>query len=57
MPTEQRWLLQLPCHHLVMDHTTLELLVEEIALIEQGRHAELPEPVPFRASWRRRGWA
>ncbi|MBJ2160470.1 condensation domain-containing protein, partial [Variovorax sp. IB41] len=43
-----RWLLQLPSHHLVLDHTTLDLLVEEIALIEQGRQAELPEPVPFR---------
>ena len=47
--TEQgRWLLQLPSHHLVLDHTTLDLIVEEIALIQQGREAELPEPVPFR---------
>ncbi|MDQ7727806.1 non-ribosomal peptide synthetase [Halomonas sp. SpR8] len=43
-----RWLLQLPSHHLVMDHTTLELLVEEIALIQQGREDELPKPLPFR---------
>ncbi len=43
-----RWLLQLPSHHLVLDHTTLELLVEEIALMQQGRDAELPEPVPYR---------
>nr|WP_228632394.1 non-ribosomal peptide synthetase [Halomonas sp.] len=43
-----RWLLQLPSHHLVMDHTTLELLVEEIALIQQGRADELPKPLPFR---------
>ncbi|WP_168380984.1 condensation domain-containing protein, partial [Modicisalibacter radicis] len=43
-----RWLLQLPSHHLVMDHTTLERLVEEIALIQQGREDELPEPIPFR---------
>jgi amino acid adenylation domain-containing protein len=47
--TEQgRWLLQLPSHHLVLDHTTLELIVEEIGLIQQGREAELLEPVPFR---------
>ncbi|WP_165771549.1 non-ribosomal peptide synthetase, partial [Vreelandella nigrificans] len=39
---QNRWLLQLPSHHLVMDHTTLELLVEEIALIQQGRADELP---------------
>ncbi|MGP5323808.1 amino acid adenylation domain-containing protein [Vreelandella titanicae] len=43
-----RWLLQLPSHHLVMDHTTLERLVEEIALIQQGREDELPKPIPFR---------
>ncbi|MCE8024896.1 non-ribosomal peptide synthase/polyketide synthase [Billgrantia aerodenitrificans] len=43
-----RWLLQLPSHHLVLDHTTLELLVEEIALIQQGREGELPKPLPFR---------
>ncbi len=30
-PEQNRWLLQLPSHHLVMDHTTLELLVEEIS--------------------------
>jgi amino acid adenylation domain-containing protein len=45
---QKRWLLQLPSHHLVLDHTTLELIVAEIALIQQGRDAELPEPVPFR---------
>ena len=43
-----RWLLQLPSHHLVLDHTTLELLVGEIALMQQGRDAELPAPVPYR---------
>ncbi|WP_085918222.1 amino acid adenylation domain-containing protein [Halomonas sp. CSM-2] len=45
---QNRWLLQLPSHHLVMDHTTLERLVEEIALIQQGREDELPHPLPFR---------
>ncbi|CAG2161338.1 Linear gramicidin synthase subunit D [Cupriavidus numazuensis] len=43
-----RWLLQLPSHHLVMDHTTLELLVEEIGLLTAGRAEALPTPVPFR---------
>jgi amino acid adenylation domain-containing protein len=43
-----RWLLQLPSHHLVLDHTTLELIIEEIAMIQQGKAAELREPVPFR---------
>ncbi|MGP9739746.1 MULTISPECIES: non-ribosomal peptide synthetase [Halomonas] len=45
---QNRWLLQLPSHHLVMDHTTLERLVEEIALIQQGREDALPKPIPFR---------
>ncbi|MYM28287.1 amino acid adenylation domain-containing protein [Duganella sp. CY15W] len=44
----QRWLLQLLYHHLVMDHTTLEVLTQEIALIQQGRESSLPEPVPYR---------
>ncbi|MCO7245650.1 non-ribosomal peptide synthetase [Halomonas sp. Mc5H-6] len=43
-----RWLLQLPSHHLVLDHTTLDLLVDEIALIQQGREGELPKLLPFR---------
>jgi amino acid adenylation domain-containing protein len=43
----RRWLLQLLYHHLVMDHISLELLVQEVTLILQGREPELPEPVPF----------
>ncbi|NVM91276.1 amino acid adenylation domain-containing protein [Variovorax sp. SG517] len=44
----RRWLLQLPCHHLISDHTTLELLMDEIASIQQNPEIELPSPVPFR---------
>ncbi|RST47232.1 condensation domain-containing protein, partial [Variovorax sp. MHTC-1] len=44
----RRWLLQLPSHHLVLDHTTQDLLVAEIALMAQGRERELRPPVPFR---------
>ena len=43
-----RVLLQLPSHHLILDHTTLELIVAEIGLIRAGRVTELPTPVPFR---------
>ncbi|MDP9901729.1 non-ribosomal peptide synthetase [Variovorax ginsengisoli] len=43
-----RWLLQIPQHHMVVDHTTLELIVQEIALIQQGRADALPLAVPFR---------
>ncbi|MGC4088927.1 MAG: amino acid adenylation domain-containing protein [Polyangiaceae bacterium] len=44
----ERFLLQLPSHHLVLDHTTLDMLVEELSWIEQGREAELPPTQPFR---------
>ncbi|MGC4088926.1 MAG: amino acid adenylation domain-containing protein [Polyangiaceae bacterium] len=44
----ERFLLQLPSHHLVLDHTTLDMLVEELSWIEQGREAELPATQPFR---------
>ncbi|MDN6887916.1 condensation domain-containing protein, partial [Variovorax sp. CAN2819] len=44
----RRWLLQLPCHHLISDHTTLELLMDEIASIQQNPEIKLPSPVPFR---------
>ncbi|MET3498385.1 amino acid adenylation domain-containing protein, partial [Variovorax boronicumulans] len=43
-----RWLLKLLHHHLVMDHTTLELLVEEVQAHLGGRERELPAPLAFR---------
>ncbi|MFT3815685.1 MAG: amino acid adenylation domain-containing protein [Acidovorax sp.] len=46
---QKRWLLQLPGHHLVSDHTTMEQVVKEIELIQLGRRSELPDPVPFRS--------
>jgi amino acid adenylation domain-containing protein len=46
--TTQSWLLQLLHHHLVLDHTASQLLVQEIMLILQGRQAELLAAVPFR---------
>jgi amino acid adenylation domain-containing protein/non-ribosomal peptide synthase protein (TIGR01720 family) len=45
---KQRWLLQLASHHLTLDHTTLELLLDEIALLQQQRAGELAASVPFR---------
>nr|WP_269632897.1 non-ribosomal peptide synthetase [Pelomonas sp. BJYL3] len=47
-PASGRWLLMLLAHHLVIDHTTVELLTREAFLIEQGRADELQAPVPFR---------
>ncbi|HOB96299.1 MAG TPA: condensation domain-containing protein, partial [Aquabacterium sp.] len=43
-----RWQLHIQAHHLAVDHTTMELLIEEAQLIEAGRAHELPVPVPFR---------
>ncbi|WP_234328338.1 condensation domain-containing protein, partial [Streptomyces sp. NRRL S-37] len=43
-----RWLALLRMHHMVQDHTTLELLLDEAQTILAGRVAELPEPMPFR---------
>ncbi|MFT3815684.1 MAG: amino acid adenylation domain-containing protein [Acidovorax sp.] len=45
---KDRWLLQLPAHHLVSDHTTMEQVIREIELIQQERAVELAEPVAFR---------
>ncbi|WP_194274092.1 non-ribosomal peptide synthetase [Variovorax paradoxus] len=45
---QQRWLLQLPSHHLISDHTTLELLMDEITSVQQDPAIALPPPVPFR---------
>ena len=43
-----RWLLLLISHHLMNDHATLDFIVEEVALIQQGRQHQLARPVPFR---------
>ncbi|CAG0965734.1 hypothetical protein PLCT2_01023, partial [Planctomycetaceae bacterium] len=43
-----RWLLQIVMHHLVSDHTTIDLLIAEIKAILQGQGQDLPPAVPFR---------
>ncbi|MEI8632406.1 hypothetical protein P4S72_11145 [Vibrio sp. PP-XX7] len=35
-------------HHLCNDHTTLELLVEEVMAHLAGQADQLPQPLPFR---------
>ncbi|MET0497202.1 MAG: amino acid adenylation domain-containing protein [Steroidobacteraceae bacterium] len=47
-PGQDRWLLLLVSHHLVNDHATLDFIVDEIALLQQGRQDELASPSPFR---------
>ncbi|MFN9661776.1 MAG: non-ribosomal peptide synthetase, partial [Cyanobacteriota bacterium] len=43
-PSQDRWLLLLRQHHLVADHTTLEVLIEEIAAYQSDRFDALPPP-------------
>ncbi|MET9888589.1 condensation domain-containing protein, partial [Streptomyces sp. NPDC006430] len=43
-----RWLLLIRVHHMVQDHTGLELLLGEVEAFLAGRGDELPEPLPFR---------
>ncbi|MFD4949583.1 amino acid adenylation domain-containing protein, partial [Streptomyces sp. NPDC058409] len=45
---EGRWLLLIRVHHMLQDHTGLELLLGEVEAFLAGRGAELPEPLPFR---------
>ena len=42
------WLALLQFHHLILDHTGLEVVLAEIAALLAGQGGRLPEPVPFR---------
>jgi amino acid adenylation domain-containing protein len=43
-----RWLLLLLSHHLALDHTALDILLEEIRMLQAGQADQLPAPLPFR---------
>ncbi|MEV4140937.1 amino acid adenylation domain-containing protein, partial [Dactylosporangium sp. NPDC049742] len=43
-----RWLGLILMHHVVQDHTTLEILQDEAKAILAGHGDELPEPLPYR---------
>nr|WP_246555422.1 non-ribosomal peptide synthetase [Streptomyces paradoxus] len=43
-----RWLLLIRVHHMILDHTALEVVLDEVAAVLAGRAAELPEALPFR---------
>jgi amino acid adenylation domain-containing protein len=47
-PSNHRWLLLIMAHHLICDHATGEILIEEIHTILQGQEAHLPKAQPFR---------
>ena len=42
------WLLVWRLHHITQDHTTLEIILGEVAAILEGRGGELPRPLPYR---------
>ncbi|MGY2293621.1 amino acid adenylation domain-containing protein, partial [Pseudomonas sp. SDO5511_1_S431] len=47
-PQNDRWLAVLMFHHMVMDHTALEILRQEVQLHLQGQPAPLTSATPYR---------
>ena len=47
-PAHSRWLLGLQFHHLTLDHTSLEIFIEEVHAHLAGQAQALPAPLPFR---------
>ncbi|MFF4385158.1 condensation domain-containing protein, partial [Kitasatospora sp. NPDC001547] len=48
LPGTDGWVALLRLHHIVQDHTALEVLLAELAAFVDGRGGELAEPLPFR---------
>jgi hypothetical protein len=47
-PGGDRWLALLRTHHMVQDHTSLDVLFGEVRAFMSGHADTLPEPLPFR---------
>ncbi|WP_245687395.1 condensation domain-containing protein, partial [Streptacidiphilus griseoplanus] len=47
-PEDGRWFALLQVHHLIQDHTTLDILMNEVRAFLTGQHQTLPAPLPFR---------
>ncbi|MFB7658173.1 amino acid adenylation domain-containing protein, partial [Streptomyces sp. NPDC056128] len=47
-PGTDRWLGLVQVHHLLQDHTALDVVLGEVAALMEGRGDELPVPLPFR---------
>ncbi|MER7001302.1 amino acid adenylation domain-containing protein, partial [Streptomyces sp. NPDC000410] len=47
-PGSDRWLASVRMHHMIQDHTALEVVLDEVQAFLDGRADELPEPLPFR---------
>ncbi|RQP22622.1 non-ribosomal peptide synthetase, partial [Piscinibacter terrae] len=43
-----RWLSLMLFHHLCVDHTTIEVIQDEVAAFMLGQTGQLPTPLPFR---------
>ncbi|MBT2212350.1 non-ribosomal peptide synthetase [Actinomadura sp. NEAU-AAG7] len=48
VPGTGRWLAVARVHHVVQDHTALEVLLDEVRAFLAGRGDSLPAPLPFR---------
>ena len=47
-PGGGRWLLLMQVHHVVLDHTGLDVMLAELLALLGGQGGGLPEPAPFR---------
>lgn len=47
-PDGRRWRGALQFHHLVQDHTALDVVLDEVQAVLDGHGARLPQPLPFR---------
>ncbi|SNT45959.1 non-ribosomal peptide synthetase [Actinacidiphila glaucinigra] len=47
-PGGNHWMVVLQVHHLIQDHTALDVVMGEVAAFLDGRQDTLPEPLPFR---------
>ena len=47
-PGTGRWLALVRVHHLVVDHTALDVVLGEVRAVLRGQLDRLPEPLPFR---------
>ncbi|MFF0517039.1 AMP-binding protein, partial [Streptomyces sp. NPDC004250] len=47
-PGTERWLGLVQVHHLLQDHTALDVVLGEVGALMEGRGDELPVPLPFR---------
>lgn len=43
-----RWLMQLPVHHAILDHMSLDQIIKEVSLLLNGQRQVLHQPVPYR---------